>query len=88
MVSYYFIGYSKRSRGYKFYDPITKLIFESENAWFFEDAEFVEGDIAKDFVFEEEYVNILIGVIDIGQDLISNTVQDTTNQDNVREPPI
>ena len=29
-VSCYFIGYSKRSRGYKFYDPTTKSIFERE----------------------------------------------------------
>jgi len=46
------------------------------------------GDIVRDFVFEEEYVDIPIGAIDIDQDLISDLVQDTTNQDNVREPPI
>jgi len=28
-VSSYFIGYSERSRGYKFYDPILKIIFET-----------------------------------------------------------
>jgi len=28
-VSSYFIGYSKRSRGYKFYDLILKTIFET-----------------------------------------------------------
>ena len=32
MVSCYFIRYSERFKGYKFYDPMTKLIFESRNA--------------------------------------------------------
>ena len=40
IVSSYFIGYSERSRGYKFYDPIIKLIFKTGNATFFEDVEF------------------------------------------------
>lgn len=31
-VSSYFIGYSERSRGYKFYDPATKSIFETGTA--------------------------------------------------------
>ena len=39
-VRCYFVGYSERSRGYKFYDPKTKSIFEMGNAWFFEDVEF------------------------------------------------
>ena len=86
MVSWYFIGYSERSRGYKFHDPTTKLIFESRNAGFFENVEFTGGDMTRDFVFEEEYVNILISVIGIDQGLILDLVQDTTNQDNVGEP--
>ncbi|KAJ4719033.1 Retrovirus-related Pol polyprotein from transposon TNT 1-94 [Melia azedarach] len=86
-VSYYFIGYSERSKGYKFYDPRTKSIFESGNAWFFEDVKLAEGDNIRDFVFKEEYVDIPIGVIGIDQDLIPDLVQDT-NQDNDGEPPI
>ena len=39
-VSSYFIGYSERSRGYKFYDPSLKTIFETGTATFFEDIEF------------------------------------------------
>ena len=39
-LSSYFIGYSERSRGYKFYDPILKTIFEIGTATFFEDIEF------------------------------------------------
>ena len=42
-VSCYFIGYYERSRGYKFYDPTTKSIFETGNARFFEDVEFDWG---------------------------------------------
>ena len=64
---------------------MTKSIFESRNAWFFEDVEFAGGDMARDFVFEEEYVDILIGVIGIDQGLILDFIQDTTDQDNVRE---
>ena len=66
---------------------MTKLIFELENARFFEDVEFVGGDTVKNFVFKKEYVDIHIGVIDIDQSLIPNFVQDTTDQDNVEEPP-
>ena len=39
-VSNYFIGYFERSRGYKFYDPKLKIIFETGIAIFFEDIEF------------------------------------------------
>ena len=60
-VSCYFIGYSERSRGYKFYDPTTRSIFETGNAGFFEDVEFAGGDKYKDFVFEEEYIDIPTG---------------------------
>ncbi|KAJ4728701.1 Retrovirus-related Pol polyprotein from transposon TNT 1-94 [Melia azedarach] len=87
MVSCYFIGYSERSRGYKFYDPRTKSIFESGNAQFFEDVELAKRDNVRDFVFEEEYIDIPTGVIGIDQDLILDLVQDT-NQDNVGEPLI
>ena len=51
MVSCYFIGYFERSRGYKFYDPTTKSIFETGNARFFEDVEFDRGDKDRDFFF-------------------------------------
>ena len=50
-----YIGYFERSRGYKFYDPTTKSIFETGTARFFEDVEFDGGDKDMDFVFEEEY---------------------------------
>ncbi|RVW47053.1 Retrovirus-related Pol polyprotein from transposon TNT 1-94 [Vitis vinifera] len=38
-VSCYFVGYSERSRGFKFYDPSTRSFFEMGNAKFIEDVE-------------------------------------------------
>ena len=88
-VSCYFIGYSERSRDYKFYDPTTKSIFETRNAWFFEDVEFDGGDKDTDFVFEEKYVDIPTTVIDIDQAPVLDIVQEADpNQNNIQEPPI
>ena len=39
IVSCYFVGYSKRSRGFKFYDPSTRSFFETGNTKFIEDVE-------------------------------------------------
>ena len=39
-VSNYFIGYSERLRGYKFYDPLLSQFFDTQNATFFEDVKF------------------------------------------------
>jgi len=58
-VSSYFIGYSERSRGYKFYDPKLKTIFETRTDTFFKDIEFGGKNKVKDFVLEEESVTIL-----------------------------
>ena len=89
-TSYYFIGYFERSKGYKFYDPIVKTIFEKRIATFFEDVEFGERNQVRDIVFEEEesfsipsiilnYVHVPILVID----------QETNiEQDNVDLIPI
>ena len=86
-VSCYFIGYSKRYRGYKFYDPTTKSIFETGNAQFFEDVEFDRGDKDRDFAFEEDYVDIPTAVIEIDQAPIPDIVQEANpNQNNIQEP--
>ena len=88
-VSCYFIGYSERSRGYKFYDPTTKSIFETRNARFFEDVEFDRGDKDRDFSFEEEYVDILIVFIDIDHAPIPDIVQEADpNQNNFQKLPV
>lgn len=52
MVSCYFIGYSERSKEYKFYDPNTKSIFKSRNAQFFEDVKFARGDKVQELIIE------------------------------------
>ena len=53
-ISCYFIGYSKRSWGYKFYDHIIKTIFEMRTTTFFENIEFHRRNKVRDIVFEEE----------------------------------
>ncbi|KAH9782842.1 hypothetical protein KPL71_009093 [Citrus sinensis] len=71
-VSSYFVGYAERSRGFKFYDPNTRSIFETRTATFFEDVEFVGRNPVRNIVFEEEdgsivafdNVQVLIPVID------------------------
>ena len=89
-ISCYFIGYSEQSKGYKFYDPTTKAIFETGNARFFEEVEFVGGEMIKDFVFEEEHVEIPLIAFDNDQvqASIPDIVQEAIpNQDNVVDPP-
>ncbi|KAF2315692.1 hypothetical protein GH714_040221 [Hevea brasiliensis] len=76
-------------RGYKFYDPMTKSIFETGNARFFEDVEFVGGERLKDFVFEEEYVDIPLIAMENDQEQfhIPDIIQEATpDQDNVIDP--
>ena len=88
-ISCYFIGYSERSKGYRFYDPTIRSIFDMGNAQFFENVEFARGDKVRDFLFEEECVNILIVVINNDQTSIHDIIQEANlDQDNVEEPPI
>ena len=58
IVSSYFIGYFERSKGYKFYDPILKTIFETGTATFFEGIEFGGKNQIRKFVLEEESIII------------------------------
>ena len=57
-VSCYFVGYPERSRGFKFYDPTTRSIFETNNARFFEKVEFGGEDGIKNAAFEEEAISL------------------------------
>ena len=61
-VSCYFVGYPERSRGFKFYDPTTRTFFETGNARFLEEVEFVGGDKVKDIVFEEKFIPLLVAI--------------------------
>ncbi|RVW63854.1 Retrovirus-related Pol polyprotein from transposon TNT 1-94 [Vitis vinifera] len=56
-MSCYFIGYSERLRGFKFYDPSTRSFFETSNAKFIEDVELSRREPLRKVVFEEEFVN-------------------------------
>ena len=89
-TSYYFIGYSKRSMGYKFYDPIIKTVFETRTTTFFKDVGFGGRNKVKDIVFKEDesfstpsitldYVEVPIPIIDQETNL---------EQDNVDLIPI
>jgi hypothetical protein len=51
-VSYYFIRYVERSRGYKFYDPTNRIIFKTNTVKFFEDAMVQKGN-TNQIIFEE-----------------------------------
>lgn len=91
-ISSYFIGYSEKSRGYKFYDPNLRTIFETGTATFFEDIEFGGKIKVKDFVFEEESVTIpelILPPIDfpiIEQTQDDLVVQEEQNPDQIQDP--
>ena len=72
IVSCYFVGYAKRSRGYKFYDSTLRSIFETGNARFLEEVEFWKEENIMKVVIEEE------PVIDSAQVLILIVVQEIT----------
>ena len=66
IVSCDFVGYSERSRGFKFYDPSTRSFFETVNAKFSEDVELSERESLRKVVFEEESISIPIITIGLG----------------------
>jgi len=89
-VSNNFIGYSERSRGYKFYDPTIKPIFELGIATFFEDVEFRGRNKVRDIVFEKELVSIPTTTFDSVQASIPVIVREAdmeSQQDNVEQLP-
>jgi hypothetical protein len=51
-VSYYFMRYAEKSRGYKFYDPTNRIIFETNTVKFFEDV-MVQRENTNQIVFEK-----------------------------------
>ena len=74
-MSCYFVGFSKRSRGFKFYDPSTRSFFETGNAKFIEDVELNGRESLRKVVFEEESVSIPIITIGLGHILFYDTIQ-------------
>ena len=61
-VSCFFVGYSERHRGFRFYCPSTKNI-KTDNAKFFEDIQNSENQLYKDFTFEEEHIVITMTTV-------------------------
>ncbi|KAK0579195.1 hypothetical protein LWI29_022610 [Acer saccharum] len=91
IVSNYFIGYSERSRGYKFYDPTLRSIFETGTATFFEDVEFGGRNKVRNIVFEEESISIPTIAFDNVQfsiPVIDQKVNPDPQLDNVDQPLI
>ena len=82
-VSCYFVGYPEKTKGFKFFSPLTKSFFETGNARFFEDVMFEGDDKVRNVVFEEESISLP----HIGQD---NNIDipihiPTQNQNDVQE---
>ena len=57
-VSYFFVGYSKRSKGFRFYCPSTKNVIETDNAKFIEKIQNSGNQLHKDFTFEEKHIAV------------------------------
>ena len=75
IVSCYFVGYSERSRGFKFYDLSTRSLFETGNAKFNEDVELSGRETLRKVVFEEEYANIHIITTRHGHIMFDDIIQ-------------
>ena len=74
-MSFYFVGYSERSRGFKFYDPSTRSFFETGNAKFIENVELSRKEPLRKVVFEDESVSIPIIATGHGHIMFDDTIQ-------------
>ncbi|KAL6321467.1 hypothetical protein AAG906_018403 [Vitis piasezkii] len=86
-VSCYFVGYSERSRGFKFYDPSTRSFFETGNAKFIEDVELSGREPLRKVVFEEESVNIPIITTGHGHIMFNDTIQNVQSITGIQDTP-
>ncbi|RVW81995.1 Retrovirus-related Pol polyprotein from transposon TNT 1-94 [Vitis vinifera] len=86
-VSCYFVGYSERSRGFKFYDPSTRSFFETGNAKFIEDVELSGRESLRKVVFEEEFVNIPIITTGHGHIMFNDTIQNVQSITGIQDTP-
>ena len=85
-ISCYFVGYSERYRGFKFYDTTTKSFFEMGNTRFHEEVEFKGEDKVRDIVFEGEFISLPTVAIDDDQELITNNVQKENPKQDIVDP--
>ncbi|RVW26309.1 Retrovirus-related Pol polyprotein from transposon TNT 1-94 [Vitis vinifera] len=86
-VSCYFVGYSERSKGFKFYDPSTRSFFETGNAKFIEDVELSGREPLRKVVFEEEFVNIPIITTGHGHIMFNDTIQNVQSIIGIQDTP-
>ncbi|RVX03812.1 Retrovirus-related Pol polyprotein from transposon TNT 1-94 [Vitis vinifera] len=86
-VSCYFVGYSERSRGFKFYDPSTRSFFETGNAKFIEDVELSGREPLRKVVFEEESINIPIITTGHGHIMFNDTIQNVLSITGIQDTP-
>ena len=84
-VSCYFVGYSERSRGFKFYDPSTRSFFETSNAKFIEDVELSGREPLRKVVFEEESVSIPIITTGHGHIIFDDTIQNVQSITKIQD---
>ncbi|RDY05986.1 hypothetical protein CR513_10102, partial [Mucuna pruriens] len=61
-VSNSFVGYNEHSWGYKFYNPLSRYIFETRNARFLEEIEFEKEENIMNVVVEKEFVNDIVSL--------------------------
>ncbi|RVX00806.1 Retrovirus-related Pol polyprotein from transposon TNT 1-94 [Vitis vinifera] len=86
-VSCYFVGYSERLRGFKFYDPSTRSFFETGNAKFIKDVELSVREPLRNVVFEEESVSIPIITIGHGHIMFDDTIQNVQSITEIQDTP-
>ncbi|KAL6339954.1 hypothetical protein AAG906_035045 [Vitis piasezkii] len=84
------VASNERSRGFKFYDPAIRSIFETGTATFFEDVEFGGRNQARNIVFEEEEGStIAIDNVQVSLPIIDQEVNlDPQPTDNIVQPLI
>ena len=84
-VSCYFVRYSERSRGFKFYDPSSRSFFETGNAKFIEDVELSGRESLRKVVFEEKSVNIPIITTGHGHIMFDDTIQNVQSITEIQD---
>ena len=62
-ASCFFVGYSGRSRGFRFYCPSTKNILETNNAKFIKEIQNSGSQLHKNFTFKEEQIVIPMTIV-------------------------
>ena len=74
-MSSHSVGYSEKSRGFKFYDPSSRSFFETGNVKFIEDVKLSGKEPLRKVVFEEECVSIPIITSKHGHIMFDDTIQ-------------